>query len=387
MGNGDTDYVDVFIVAILWGCTNPFLRKGAYEEDEKVRIQHEEQFLKGQKENLQEEEQLWKEHTHDEDIDGEDAEADEDEEGSMQKIQPVHNNSDQVSESNDNCREMGYSTFSPVLKTSSEKKVIINLSPNSNYNLFQENTIDELNKNATSSSCKSSSDTVNIDFQQYLHHQQQQQQQQQHTRIPTSYIKGISLQFLSKYCCCSSDDPNILLSKIANFHPKYLMKQFLASIVFELSKFTKPKIAIPFLFNQCSAIFYYKLIATSALTNVAYCQAMSMAIEGIVSYLLGERMSHPVRGFGGALIVTLGVGICLMSDEIQRYLFGDDNGDGVYYSQEEGNNDRQLLFDDYNDDGDGNLWQSGSNTSLFEISPFVCWYALCGIIHWFRENF
>ena len=374
MVNEGTDYVDVFIVAILWGCTNPFLRKGTYEEDEKLRLQKEQ--LQKEYDQQQQQHQFQKQHEEDKKDQlltdsnnninvGQGTESSPITLNTSSKHLPhdeeqnhKYGTTTTISSKYDDNNETNYKVISPSGNNITTTNVT------SNYNLYQESTIHDFNTS-----------------------------QQEH--IPTSYTKGILLQCLSKYCycCCrlfsNNNEPNKILVTIANFHPKHLLKQFLSSMIYELSKFTKPKIAIPFLFNQCSAIFYYKLIATSALTNVAYCQAMSMAIEGIVSYLLGERMSHPMRGFGGAAIVTLGVGICLLSDEIELLVFGgdvDDKDGNQYYGQGNGN-ERQLDYtDDYDHDDHtsmvGNLWQESSDTSLFEISPFVFWYAICGVLHW-----
>ena len=40
MASSGTDYLDICLVAILWGITNPYIRKGTVEEDEKkIRIE------------------------------------------------------------------------------------------------------------------------------------------------------------------------------------------------------------------------------------------------------------------------------------------------------------------------------------------------------------
>jgi hypothetical protein len=308
MSSGGTDYVDIFIVAVLWGCTNPFLRKGTVEEDEKLR----------------KEQELMKEQCQNNKV-------------SLENGSMGHNENLPLSPK----MESSYSYQATFMDDNSNEPKV--LSPSSfhtvDYNLYDEN--------------------------QRMSSSAQSPNQSQGKQPPTSFIKGACLQFLSKSCNCSNDQL-IFLSKL---HPKSIINSFLTSIIYELKKFSKPKIAIPFIFNQFSAIFYFRLIATSDLTNVAYCQAMSMAIEGIVSYLLGERMSDPLRGFSGAAIVTLGVGVCLLSKNM------DDNADvNGYYG------DRQLTSW-YSFDG---VLQGSNGTNqigLFEIAPFVCWFALCGIIN------
>ncbi len=419
-----TDYVDVIIVGVLWGCTNPFLRKGTYEEDEKLRIQREELQKEHEYQIQQQQDEEAKRGRLEEENgyrqDGEYGQAAmmesvlREEQIQIQVeygttdsfVSNVHNNNipvDSKSKNMDHMKnETGYSKL-PSSSDSSSKNTTSSASESADvYDLYQEHTIEKINKRVAS-------DVNNITNQ--FHPQEE--------RIPTSHTKGVFLQCLDKYCCCfcnndpsssfknsttdeahssSSSSPNNrtkFLTILARFHPKYLLQGFLSSLIYELSKFTKPKIAIPFFFNQCSAFFYYRLIATSALTNVPYCQATGMAIEGVVSYLLGERMINPVRGFGGAIIVTTGVCICILSEDIHDYLFGKDDNGGIgqnYYNQV--NNERMLTMDGEDDDNGhemiiSHLWQSrhSESTSLFEISPFVGWYAFCGVLHWFLGLF
>lgn len=315
MVSSGTDYIDIVIVGVLWGCTNPFLRKGAVEEDEKVRMQEQIESADKQQQNEAKEES-----------------------------KPLSSK-----------YEASYSYQSTLMSDSSSNHKP--LSPDyAAYKLYDDNkeilpTVQILNSSPTKNS-------------------------------PTSFGKGIILQSLDK-CCHHTKE---LLNKLKKVDPKALFKSFLQSIVYELKKFTNPKIAIPFILNQSSAIFYFRLIATSDLTNVAYCSSLSMAIEGVVSYFLGERMSNPVRGFCGALIVTLGVSICLLSKEIDDYItnsrYSDDSIVGYYGESEKYyNGDRHLSIRDF--------WQGmeNSESGLFEISPFVGWYAVCFVVNSFVKAF
>ena len=339
MVSNGTDYVDVFIVAILWGCTNPFLRKGAVEEDEKARILAQQL--------LQQQEQQQKEH---------------------QQFVSVDENCNGAIRVNEN--------YDLLEKQESGTKHMIVNKKESTLTYQSTSTIDEYSEENKIEKEASMlfAESTDYEYELYQEHVSPYNttSEQNGKTPPTSFIKGICLKLCSNYCNC----PNKPLLMLSKFNPKFIFHSFISSIIKELKKFTKPKIAIPFLLNQCSAVFYYRIIATSDLTNVAYCQAMSMAIEGVIGYWLGERMSDPVRGFCGAAIVTLGVGICLLSKDIENFFcHGSDNG---YY----GDGNRLLQYDFRSIE---ELWQGNSdesNNTLFQVSPFVCVYAFCGIIHW-----
>mmetsp|Transcript_19055 Transcript_19055/g.22026 ORF Transcript_19055/g.22026 Transcript_19055/m.22026 type:complete len:239 (+) Transcript_19055:126-842(+) len=128
-----------------------------------------------------------------------------------------------------------------------------------------------------------------------------------------SYVKDSIIQLASKVC---AQFITRAITKFLQLTPRGIFESFLRGMKSELMKFRNPDVALPFLINQSSAFFYYRLIATSDIKNTSYCSALSIAIEGVVSHYLGERMSHPWRGFGGSFIVLVGVAICLRSSEI-----------------------------------------------------------------------
>jgi len=307
MASSGTDYLDICLVAILWGITNPYIRKGTVEEDEKKIL-------------LEQQQQQYQESHQNEGLSPDAME-------SAHSYQVMHMDGDnRLQQKHDDISSSSSSPHQTQYKIFDESQQKIIQSQGQELHSF---SIDTPNQSQ-----------------------------------PTSYTKGVILK---------------LLSKLLSFNPRALSKSFLKSIAYELSKFTNPNIAIPFFFNQCSAIFYFRLIATSDLTNVAYCSSLSMAIEGIVSYFLGERMNNPIRGFCGALIVMIGVSICLLSKNIENYLNGNDGTDD--YVGGENNGERILLssFSSLNEFWEG---QNESNHHrLFEISPFLGWFALCGIVN------
>ncbi len=367
MGSQGIDYIDVIIVSFLWGTTNPFLRKGTMEEDEKQRLLEEEE---------QQQQRDQKQHQLGDDVgDGDD----DDKYSSL-----INDDILSILSSDDRDDEEASAPLSQDIDSAySYQATCVDGCKNSSSQITigdkgKEKYIDKKSTGSLSLSLSSHSIPSKSSNQYSLYQEQ--------AHIPTSYTKGILLQNLSRCCHC----PNEALVTLSKFHPKALLKAFLSSLIYELTKFTKPKIAIPFMFNQSSAFFYYRLIATSDLTCVSYCHALSIAVEGVVSYMLGERMTNPWRGFGGAFIVMLGVGICLMSKEIESYFhLGADAGEGGVNGEDGGK--RELVFGG----GIGNysfietLWEQNSEqqSNVFEVSPFVCWYALCGIVQWFSMVF
>lgn len=95
---------------------------------------------------------------------------------------------------------------------------------------------------------------------------------------------------------------------------------FVHSVIQTLITFKSPRVAIPFLMNQTSALFYYKLVATSDLTSAAYCNALAMVFSAYIGYLLGERMDKPIRALIGSILVTIGVAMCMVSDDLESFI-------------------------------------------------------------------
>ena len=79
------------------------------------------------------------------------------------------------------------------------------------------------------------------------------------------------------------------------------------------------KVWLPYLLNQCGSLLYYKTLASSNLTlSVPICNALSLVFSCITSALLGERMNQPRKAVLGVVLVLLGVGVCMYSNEIDE---------------------------------------------------------------------
>lgn len=79
------------------------------------------------------------------------------------------------------------------------------------------------------------------------------------------------------------------------------------------------KVWLPYLLNQCGSLLYYKTLASSNLTlSVPICNALSLVFSCVTSALLGERMNRPRRAIFGVVLILLGVGVCMYSNEIDE---------------------------------------------------------------------
>lgn len=88
------------------------------------------------------------------------------------------------------------------------------------------------------------------------------------------------------------------------------------SVIHSLLRFKRVGVWLPYLLNQSGSILYYKLLATSDLSlSVPVCNAMALVFSSATSSLLGERVDRPVAAIAGSLLVTLGVAICMASNE------------------------------------------------------------------------
>jgi hypothetical protein len=117
-------------------------------------------------------------------------------------------------------------------------------------------------------------------------------------------------------------------------------KGFLEGILQSLSKFRRPSVLIPYLLNQTGSLFYYKLLATSDLSNaIPACNALAMVFSFLTSHLLGERLDKPFQAIIGSILVTGGVIVCMCSGD------GDVNG-------EESHSDLHLHVRSNNGDGE-----------------------------------
>ena len=72
---------------------------------------------------------------------------------------------------------------------------------------------------------------------------------------------------------------------------------------------------IAYLINQCGSILYYKLLSDSDLIiSVPVCNSLALVFNAIVSYTIcKERINRPYRAALGALLVMLGVMVCVTS--------------------------------------------------------------------------
>ena len=96
------------------------------------------------------------------------------------------------------------------------------------------------------------------------------------------------------------------------------------SILQSLLIFRRVGVWLPYLLNQSGSILYYKLLATSDLSlSVPVCNALALVFSSATSFILGERVDRPVAALFGALLVTLGVAICMVSKE-DLWLAGDE---------------------------------------------------------------
>jgi len=327
--SGGIDYTDIVIVACLWGFTNPFLRKGTYE-------------LEAQLKEVQGKGNVIVHNDYDDNL----------QKASMDETPHYLQKNSFTDVGNDNVIYNHESTTSEST---------------AHYSTFEDET--NPNKYALHTSPQKTSTAVDPNkatgsvAPELFQHEK------------TSYVKGTIIQLASKICT-----PSITkgITKILHLTPKGILQAFFSGIKNELMKFTYPAIAIPFIINQTSAFFYYKLVATSNLTNVSYCGGLAMSIEGVVSYLLGERMSNPWRGFGGAFIVLLGVGICIQSNELENYFLNRHQGE--YYDVDENDNDDNDYERRFLETDEHSGVSMDDNNSLFAISPYVCWFAVSKLV-------
>lgn len=85
-------------------------------------------------------------------------------------------------------------------------------------------------------------------------------------------------------------------------------------LVKSLSRLLRVGVWLPYLLNQCGSLLYYKLLATSNLTlSVPICNALALVFSSMTGFLLGERVDKPMRAALGSALVSVGVGICVMS--------------------------------------------------------------------------
>lgn len=102
----------------------------------------------------------------------------------------------------------------------------------------------------------------------------------------------------------------------------------LESILNSLSKFKKPSVLVPYLLNQSGSIVYYKLLATSDLSNtIPMCNALAMVFSFIAGHFLGERLDKPFQAFIGCLLVTCGVIVCMFASEDSVGTIGNSSSD------------------------------------------------------------
>lgn len=93
-----------------------------------------------------------------------------------------------------------------------------------------------------------------------------------------------------------------------------LISSFVKNTYRAISKFRRVSVWLPYLLNQSGSIIYYFLLATSDLTTaVPACNGLALVFSSLTSYFLGERLNKPIQGLIGALLVTLGVAICMIS--------------------------------------------------------------------------
>lgn len=102
----------------------------------------------------------------------------------------------------------------------------------------------------------------------------------------------------------------------ANFKDAKENSSFFKGITRTLMQFRRPGVFLPYLLNQSGSFIYYKLAATSDMTTaVPACNALAMVFSSLTSYLLGERLDKPARAFVGAVLVSVGVILCMITAE------------------------------------------------------------------------
>lgn len=79
--------------------------------------------------------------------------------------------------------------------------------------------------------------------------------------------------------------------------------------------YTSIQFWIAYLINQCGSLLYYKLLSGSDLIiSVPVCNSLALVFNAIVSYAIcKERTTHPYRATCGAILVMLGVMVCVTS--------------------------------------------------------------------------
>lgn len=201
-------------------------------------------------------------------------------------------------------------------------------------------------------------------------------------KFPTSYgswrSKMVSYGSIIKEIGKTETEPMIdditasMLTTLSPATPQLANKSFIDGVAETLGRFRSPKVAIPFLLNQTSAFFYFKLIATSDLTSAAYCNALAMVFSTFTGYLLGERMDKPITAFFGCVFISIGVITCIISNEVENSIIKQHHEAAV-------NVVRTLMtsssfFVDL-------LQLIDQSIIHVTASPYICWYAMC-ILHY-----
>ena len=102
----------------------------------------------------------------------------------------------------------------------------------------------------------------------------------------------------------------VVISNEAN-NPSHSAK-WLGSLV----SFTKIAVWCPYLVNQLGSLLFYHLLATSDLSlAVPICNALALVFGSVTAYFLDEKVDDPIRSIFGCLLITMGVIICMLSNE------------------------------------------------------------------------
>mmetsp|Transcript_9285 Transcript_9285/g.11730 ORF Transcript_9285/g.11730 Transcript_9285/m.11730 type:complete len:349 (+) Transcript_9285:116-1162(+) len=324
-------YLQILYVGFVWGCTNPLLRKGTKEAEAEER---------------EREERLVCDDCSISQIPAEGA------------VQCNRYEGDNESPKN--------VSMSPLTKHINETMCLQETLPLSA----------EFSYGSTSRSVNSSMRSDDISFDESL-------------QFPSSSMGNVSIGNDSYEQNCHKEEAkfcfdNKILDELENAGEATSKKKkqktaFFTGIFKTLMAFRRPSVLIPFLLNQSSAYQYYKLLALSGITNIAYCNALAMVFSAFTSYLLGERMSNPCRGFVGAVLVMLGVSICIRSKNIEDFIGNHMNTHHrdmySYYNSSIDNNSIMEENEEFPISFSKDLrWQLPEH-GMITTSPFVCWYA------------
>jgi hypothetical protein len=97
----------------------------------------------------------------------------------------------------------------------------------------------------------------------------------------------------------------------------------LSNLADSVKKIKNVRVWLPFVLNQFGSVVFYVLLAKSNLTlAVPICNGLALVFSSLTSYSLGEKVDKPLLAILGAALVTVGVALCMHSQQIGEKGFG-----------------------------------------------------------------